>query len=50
MLLALQSAEIPVDGEFSRILAEARNATEAGDADRHHAVPHENDEEHDRRR
>ena len=34
MLLALQSAEIPVDGEFSRILAEARNATEAGDADR----------------
>lgn len=34
MLAALQSADIPVDGEFSRILTEARNATEVGNSDK----------------
>ena len=34
MLLALQSAEIPGDGEFSRILSEARAATEGGNSEK----------------
>ena len=34
MLLALQSAEIPGDGEFSRLLSEARSATEEGNSEK----------------